>query len=177
MQSLLGRSYREGHGFADEYGQRNHKHFALSWRQSYKTYVRFKGTAMEVTNAEWIIGRRGRPLMPVRDQQRLTHFKEQPSILPESPTEQTKRESKLRLIALALLAALAMSAGLVRGPTDEEVLAQAVRDVAFGDTSVFHPAVAAVVHADERPQVTTVIDSKFRPIPDEITLKKMQGLR
>jgi hypothetical protein len=70
---------------------------------------------------------------------------------------QTKRASKLRLIALALLAALAMSAGLVRGPTDEEVLAQAVRDVAFGDTTVFHPVAAAVVHADERPQVTNVI--------------------
>ena len=67
---------------------------------------------------------------------------------------QTKRESKPRLIALALLAALAMSAGLLRGPTDEEGLAQAVRDVTFGDTTVLHAAAAAVVHADERPQVT-----------------------
>jgi hypothetical protein len=90
---------------------------------------------------------------------------------------QTKRKSKLRLIALALLAALAMSAGLVRGPTDEEVLAQAVRDVSFGDTTVFHPVAAAVVHADERPQVTNVIKSKFRPIPNEITLKKDNRLR
>ena len=95
---------------------------------------------MEVTSAEWIIGRHGRPLMPVRDQQGLSRFNEQPCILRESPMTQTKRESKLRLIALALLAALAMSAGLVRGPTDEEVLAQAVRDVAFGDRTVLHPA-------------------------------------
>jgi hypothetical protein len=132
---------------------------------------------MEVTNAEWIIGRHVRPLMPVRDQQGLSRFNEQPCILRESPMAQTKRASKLRLIALALLAALAMSAGLVRGPTDEEVLAQAVRDVAFGDTTVFHPVAAAVVNSDERPQVTNVINSKFRLIPDKITLKKDNRLR
>jgi hypothetical protein len=117
---------------------------------------------MEVTNAEWIVGRHGRPLMTVRDQQGLSRFNEQPRLLHESLMAQTKRESKLWLFALALLAALAMSAGLVRGPTDEEVLAQAVRDVSFGDKTVLHPAAVAMVHVDERPQVTNVIESKFQ---------------
>ncbi len=36
---------------------------------------------MEVTNAEWIRGRRCRLLRPVRDQHGLDHFNEQPRIL------------------------------------------------------------------------------------------------
>jgi hypothetical protein len=48
----------------------------------------------------------------------------------------TDRESKRLLIGLALVAALAMYAGLVRGTAYEKVRAQAVRDFAFGDTTV-----------------------------------------
>ena len=77
----------------------------------------------------------------------------------------TNRESKARLIALALVAALAMCAGLVRGPTDEDVLAEAVRDVAFGDAAVSHPAAQPAVHADQRPQAINVIESRSRSIP------------
>jgi hypothetical protein len=131
---------------------------------------------MEVTNAEWIVGRHGRPLMTVRDQQGLSRFSEEPHLLRESLMTQTKRQSKLRLFALALLAALAMSAGLVRGPTDEEVLAQAVRDVAFGDRTVLHPAAVAMVHADERPQVTNVIESKFQHSTPNHAEKKGQPI-
>lgn len=131
---------------------------------------------MEVTNAEWIVGRHGRPLMTVRDQQGLSRFSEEPHLLRESLMTQTKRQSKLRLFALALLAALAMSAGLVRGPTDEEVLAQAVRDVAFGDRTVLHPAAVAMVHADERPQVTNVTESKCQHSTPNHAEKKGQPI-
>ncbi len=54
----------------------------------------------------------------------------------------TNTQSKPLLIALALVAALAMGTGLVRGPTDEEVLGEAVRDVASGDGTVLDPAAA-----------------------------------
>lgn len=54
----------------------------------------------------------------------------------------TDMESKPLLILVALLAALAMSAGLMRGPTDEQVLAEAVRDLASGEGTVLHPAAA-----------------------------------
>jgi heme/copper-type cytochrome/quinol oxidase subunit 2 len=84
----------------------------------------------------------------------------------------TDRESKTLLIGLALVAVLAMYAGLVRGTAYEEVRAQAVRDFAFGDTTVLHPTAAAVVQADERPRVVTTIDSSSRLIPQQITLKK-----
>jgi cytochrome c oxidase subunit 2 len=86
----------------------------------------------------------------------------------------TDRESKPLLVTLALVAALAMYAGLVRGPADEEVLAQVVRDVAFGDTTILHPMAAALVHADERQQVVNVIETSCRLIPHQITLKKGQ---
>jgi hypothetical protein len=58
----------------------------------------------------------------------------------ELQMSRTNRESKPLLIALALMAALAMGAGLVRGPTDEEVLGEAVRDVASGAGTVLYPA-------------------------------------
>jgi hypothetical protein len=125
---------------------------------------------MKITNPEGMAGRHGRPLMPVRDQPGLSRFNEQPRILRESPVTPTKRRSQLQSIALALLVVLAISAGLVRGPTDEEVFAQAVRDVAFGDSTILHPA--AVVHADPRLQVPNVIESKLRVIPHQITPKK-----
>jgi hypothetical protein len=95
---------------------------------------------MKITNTEWMVGRHGGPLMPVRDQPGLSRFNEQPRILRESPMTPTKRRSKLQSIALAMLVALALSAGLVRGPTDGEVFAQALRDVAFGDSTILHPA-------------------------------------
>jgi len=86
----------------------------------------------------------------------------------------TNREGKRRLIALALVAALAMCAGLVRGPTDEDVLADAVRDVAFGDATVSHPAAQPAVHADQMPQAINVIESKFRLTSHQSTLKRGQ---
>jgi hypothetical protein len=81
------------------------------------------------------------------------------------------REGKALLIAVA---ALAMYAGLMRGPTDEEVLAQAVRDVVAGDATVIRPAPAAVVQANQGPRVANVSESEFRLIPHQITSKKGQ---
>jgi hypothetical protein len=83
----------------------------------------------------------------------------------------TNREGKALLIAVA---AFAMCAGLMRGPTDEEVLAQAVRDVVAGDATVIRPALAAVVHANQGPQIANVSDSEFRLIPRQIAFKKGQ---
>jgi hypothetical protein len=61
-------------------------------------------------------------------------------------------EGKALLIAVA---ALAMSAaGLMRGPTEEEVLAQAVREVVAGDATVIRLAPGAVVQANQGPRVT-----------------------
>jgi cytochrome c oxidase subunit II len=81
---------------------------------------------------------------------------------------------KPTLIAFALVAALSMYAGLVRGPGDEEVLAQAVRDLTAGRATVVHPAAVATVHADEglQPRVINITVSKFQITPNHITLRK-----
>jgi hypothetical protein len=71
----------------------------------------------------------------------------------------TNRESRPLWIALALVAALAMGAGLVRGPTDEEVLGEAIRDVASSDGTVLHPAAAKLSPLTEATE-TTELDEK-----------------
>lgn len=68
----------------------------------------------------------------------------------------TNTQNKPLLIALALLAALAMGAGLVRGPTDEEVLAAAVRDFASGEGTVLHPAAAKLSPSTDATEATEV---------------------
>jgi hypothetical protein len=83
---------------------------------------------------------------------------------------------KPKLIALAMVAALAVYAGLVGGPTDEAVLADAVRSLTSSHAAVVHPAAVAVVHPDEGPQqrVIDITVSRFPITPNYITLKKWQ---
>jgi len=69
---------------------------------------------------------------------------------------QPNTESKPLLIVLALVAALAMGTGLVRGPTDEQVLAEAVRDVASGDGTVLDPAAAKLAPPPNATEATDV---------------------
>jgi cytochrome c oxidase subunit II len=85
----------------------------------------------------------------------------------------TNRESKPMLIALALVAALAMYAGLLRGPI-EEVLAQGVGGLTIGHGTLIHCPGVAVLHTDEGslPRVINVTASKFKFIPRQIMLKK-----
>jgi hypothetical protein len=86
------------------------------------------------------------------------------------------KQSKPRLIAFALGVALAMGAGLVRGPTDEDVLADAVREVAFGDAAVSDPATQPALDADQRPYAIKVIANNSRFIPKQNRLEKGQAL-
>jgi hypothetical protein len=85
---------------------------------------------------------------------------------------------KPTLIALALVAALSMYAGLVRGPGDEEVLAQVVRSLMAGRPKIVQVATVAVVHADEglQPKVINISVSKLQITPDHITLRKVSQL-
>jgi cytochrome c oxidase subunit 2 len=86
---------------------------------------------------------------------------------------------KPTLIALALVAGLSMYAGLVRGPGDEEVLAQVVRSLMAGRPKIVQVATVAVVHADEglQPKVINISVSKLQITPDHITLRKGQPAR
>jgi heme/copper-type cytochrome/quinol oxidase subunit 2 len=88
----------------------------------------------------------------------------------ESRMMWTDRESKPLLIALALVAGLAMYAGLVRGPIDE-VLGQGV-DLTVGHGTVVHRAGLAVVNSDEVPlaRVMNITASNFKFTPEEIRL-------
>lgn len=83
---------------------------------------------------------------------------------------------KPTLIALALIAALSMYAGLVRGPGDDEVLAQVWRSVTAAAPNVVHLAAVPVAHGDEglHPEVINISVSKLRISPNHITLKKGQ---
>jgi heme/copper-type cytochrome/quinol oxidase subunit 2 len=83
---------------------------------------------------------------------------------------------KPTLIALALVAALSMYAGLVRGPGDEDVLAQAVRSLTAGRPKIVQLAAVSVVHADEglHPKVINISVSKLQITPDHIMLRKGQ---
>ena len=80
------------------------------------------------------------------------------------------------MIALALIAALSMYAGLVRGPGDEEVLAQVVHSLAVGRAPAVHLAALSNVHADEGvwPLVINITVSKFQITPNRITLRQGQ---
>jgi cytochrome c oxidase subunit II len=91
----------------------------------------------------------------------------------QGETMRTNRESKPMLIALALVAALAVYAGLLRGPI-EEVLAQGVGGLTIGHGTLIHPPGVAVLHTDEGSlaRVINVTASKFKFIPQEIMLKK-----
>jgi len=86
---------------------------------------------------------------------------------------------KPKLIALAMVAGLAVYAGLVGGPTDEAVLADAVHSLTSSYGTVVHPAAVAVVHPDEGPQqrVINISVSRFQITPNYITLKKWEPAR
>jgi cytochrome c oxidase subunit II len=80
------------------------------------------------------------------------------------------------LIALALVAALSMYAGLVRGPGEEEVVAQAFRSLMVGRAPAVNLAGVSVAHADEglQPPVINITVTKFQITPNRITLRKGQ---
>jgi cytochrome c oxidase subunit 2 len=83
---------------------------------------------------------------------------------------------KPTLIALALVAALSMYTGLVRGPGDDEVLAQVLRSFTAARPNVVQLAAVPVAHGDEglHPEVINIRVSKLRITPNHITLKKGQ---
>jgi hypothetical protein len=103
---------------------------------------------MQVTNTKWIDAQY---LRPVGDQPEARRFIEPPSILRVSaPTQTHDTGSPLRLAIALVMAAFAIWSALLRGPTEEEVLADAVRDFTSSDVTVLHAAATPVLHPDER---------------------------
>jgi hypothetical protein len=85
----------------------------------------------------------------------------------------TNRESGPMLIALALVAGLAMYAGLVRGPI-EEVPAQGLRLLTVGHGTLVLRAGVAVVHERPLARVINITASNFKFVPQQIRLTRRQ---
>jgi hypothetical protein len=83
------------------------------------------------------------------------------------------------LIALALMAALSMYAGLVRGPGDEEILAQTLRSLIATRPLAIHLSAVPTAHADEglplREEEIGV--NRFPVSPKQLTLGKAVATR